>query len=512
MLIKKSAIRAFLSRQRNDWALFFKNATPAELEKEKAALPAVPPIWEKLRQHQRASFLLGVQERRLACLNDPGTGKTLLAVALARYFKHAGIARRHLVLVERRVNCWEWAREIAKHTNTKYLVLHGSTEEKWERFERSDATLIITTYAGFMTMVCRKTINKKGITKLQPNLTLMRRVMARVDGLILDEVHTCKRKAKLPFRLCRRMSKHCKTVLTLTGTPFGRDPIDLWAQMFLVDGGYTLGETLGLYRAAFFKEKLDQYKGTIFVFDKTKQSILHKFLSNISIRYEADQADLPKLVHIKKYVHLLEDASGYYEKALGALRAARGNKTIMRNSFIRMRQISSGFLGYNDDDTGQRASIMFDENPKLDMTLSIIEGLSYKVIVFHEFIVSGNTLAKELKQRKIGHVLINGQTKDTQAALQSFDRRSDVRVLLLNNSMATGLNLQAAKYGIYYEAPLSPIVRKQSRHRFERQGSKHKTVFMYDCLCHGTVDERILQFHRLGRNLFEAIIDGSEAL
>lgn len=497
-----------MARERVDHTTW-KAKTPADIEAAQSALPIHPPIWKKLRHMQRVCFMLGAQHQRFAFYTDMGTGKTLTVIALARYFKALGVAKHHLVLVERVVNKWEWAREIKKHTDTKFCILHGSSKEKWRQFERTDATLIIESYAGFLRMCCTTTITKRGKTKLKPDKAAMSRVTDKVKGLILDEVQNAGNHMKLPFRLCRAISKKAETVFVLTGTPFGRDPSVLWAQLFLVDLGKTLGETLGLFRAAFFNERAGRW-ATEYVFDRTKQATLNRFLANTAIRYEADAASLPRLVHVPKYISLPEAADAYYQKARETLIAAKGNYTECKNMFLRMRQISSGFVGFKDDDTGKKASYVFPDNPKLDLLLSIIGSIAepYKVIVFHEFIVSGERIHEEVRKLGIGCYLVNGRTIDPRAVLYNFDHDAKARVLALNNSMATGLNLQIAKYGLYYESPVSPIVRKQSRRRFERQESKHKTVFLYDLIVRDTVDAQILHFHKTGEDLFRGIIDG----
>ena len=101
-----------------------------------------------------------------------------------------------------------------------------------------------------------------------------------------------------------------------------------------------------------------------------------------------------------------------------------------------------------------------------------------------------------------------GGTKDTKALLARFNTDPNCRVLVLQNQFGLGLNLQAARYGIFYEAPLSPIIRQQCIRRFERQHSTHAAVFQYDLVCSNTVDERILALLKEGKDLFQELIDG----
>jgi SNF2 family DNA or RNA helicase len=186
----------------------------------------------------------------------------------------------------------------------------------------------------------------------------------------------------------------------------------------------------------------------------------------------------------------------------------------MRNAFLRMRQISSGFVGYYDDDHGSRAEYSFPYNPKLELLMTLIQSIreDRKIVVCLDFIWSGDRIEQELKELQIGYVRVSGTTKDPAAALSRFDNDRRVRVMLLSNSMVFGLNLQIAKYLIFYESPVPVITRKQAERRIERQESQHSKVFVYDLLVRGTVDERILAFHKQGKDLFRAIIDGKERI
>ena len=115
---------------------------------------------------------------------------------------------------------------------------------------------------------------------------------------------------------------------------------------------------------------------------------------------------------------------------------------------------------------------------------------------------------KELRSEGIKAVHLYGKTKNVQAARQQFNTDPATRVLVLQNSFGQGLNLQTAKYGIFFESPVSPDTRYQCVRRFERQHSVHGTVFCYDLITRGTYDETIQRFLREGKDLLRSIIDG----
>lgn len=455
------------------------------------------------------------------CNHNTGTGKTVLSFALVRYLRKANIVKRVLVLVPNRINTAEWAREREKHRpfSPSIQVLSGSTERKWEILEGSDSAIVVTTYMGLVRMVSGMITIKKGRRKGKQKLALspqlLRRLEEHIDGLILDESTSVQRKSSLPFRVCRHLSKSAKAVFLLTGTPFGRDPLPLWAQLYLIDHGQALGETLGLFRSAFYKTKENHWGVQEHTFDKKKQKLLNRFIAARTIRYEANAADLPKVVEIVKDFKLPQDTKLYYDRVKEAIIAAHGNYKDMKNAFLRLRQISSGFLGYKDDDRGVRAEIEFTPNPKLEYLLELIQsiGEEHKIVVFHEFIFSGSIIARELEKLDIKFCRVWGGTKDSEAELLRFVNDPSYRVFVVNNSAGwAGLNLQVAKYVAYYESPVSPIVRKQTERRVERQGSAHDKVFRYDLIVKGTVDQKILAFHQEGRDLFEAIVNGEASL
>lgn len=529
-MIRKKAIQQFLDRARRDLR-WWKDLSDAELDDRMWRLPVAPPIWYKLRREQKVCFLIGAKYGRFAFWLDTGLGKTLLTIALVKYFRRDvtllnrakeghGEFKAVLVLVPNKINKDEWEREIRKHSpDLPYLILRGSSEDKWAALrERTAPAIVVETYGGLSRMLCPLvTVKRKGkraIDKLVPEPGLIEDLLDHIDGVFLDESNSAGNHQALPFRLCWQLSKQLQHFFVMAGTPFGRDPTPLWAQMKLIDGGASLGETLGLFRSALFRAKPNHYGGFDYTFDRQQTKTLNRLLAHNSIRYEVEQSTLPALVHIIKEVGLEDDAYTYYERARAALKAAKGNVREIRNVFLRMRQISSGFLGYADDDTGEKAKYEFPDNPKLDMLMALIETIreDRKIVVYHDFIWSGDKIAAGLAERGIGYVKVGGGSKIAPGLLDRFSRDPKIRVFVLSTAGAYGLNLQAAQYGIFFESPVSVITRKQMIRRIERQYSEHVRVFLYDLVSAGTMDQRILDFYAAGVDLFEAIIKGKVAL
>ena len=79
------------------------------------------------------------------------------------------------------------------------------------------------------------------------------------------------------------------------------------------------------------------------------------------------------------------------------------------------------------------------------------------------------------------------------------------------SSGGEGLNLQVANYCIFVVTTERPDTRRQALKRTHRTGQE-KHVFLYDLVMKNTVELKILQFLEEGKNLFSALVEGTESL
>ncbi len=508
-MINKRAIEEYLKEPRDNFA-WVKKLTEEQLDDEIAKLGyklAIP-----LMKHQKASFIAGTIYPHLCYWLSMGVGKTAIMLELLNFFyQKKFLTGKTLILGPTDEVVQGWENEIQKWgTDLSCTLLLGSSEEKWAQF--ADATgLVIATYIGLAHMVSSLQPSKtKGKNELVIDLKKLPSLEG-IEALVLDESTKIANHQSLSFKVCNQISKGCAVRYALAGRPFGRDPISLWAQFYLVDRGATLSPFIGFYRETFFtKRKLVWHPNAIeYVFDPKKQADLTRITSHRSISYSIDECvSLPDLVRIKRHVNFPPETLVYYNNLIRDMIAARGDVTLIKNVFIRMRQLSSGFLGLKDDETGERAEIEFDSNPKLDLLFELIDEMPQdcKCLVFHEYTHSGKRISQELKNRKIKGGWLWSGTKNWKEMERRFREDPNFRVLVINSKKgAYGLNLQEANYVFYYESPVSGIDRDQSEKRAHRTGQK-RTVFLYDLLVSGSMDDRILDYQAEGRSLFQALV------
>lgn len=516
-MIPKVAIDAYLRRPLDDH-LWVKTLSRKRLLTALDELSPRPQVNPALHSHQLACFLLGVSYPRFAFWLDMGTGKTLLSLELLRYWYECGRFKRALVFITSDKAFPTWEKQIARFDiKLPYCLLEGSSESKWRQLEEFGEGLVFISYPGAVALVCQR-VGSGNKRRFLLDLDQVKRLGRDMGALILDESTRVGNSQSLTFRMIAKLRLHASVRYALAGRPFGRDPTMLWSQHYLIDDGATLGQTLGLFRAAFFSsrpspwvsrdraEYIREYK-----FNKKMESRLSRMIQHRSIAYSADECiDLPGCVPTIEEVAFSAEAESLYRRAIEQVKAAKkGDMRMVKNVFLRMRQLSSGFVGFIDDESGARAEIEFAENPKFDRLLDLLQQLPLdrKAVVFYDFTWSGRKITEAAKKLALNPIWIWSGTKDYKSDLARFETSSTCRLAVVQNRVgAMALDgLQVANYLFFYESPVSVIDREQAERRLRRQGQLRR-VFQYDLVTRGSVDLKILAYHSEGEGLLKAIL------
>lgn len=513
-MINKKVVKQFLARQldNHDWLKKLKRSILVEdLTADIKYLPGFENLWT----HQLVCLLLVIELKRFMLHIDMGGGKTLIVLYSILRRKLKGEKPLAIVFVPYLSAVDTWIEECKKYTPAlKLIPLLGSTTQNLRVLEERDGDIYVIAYQSAVAMLSEEHPKKKGWT-IDPNNT--RKVFEGFDTFVADEIHKCSNLNSLTYRMCRAISAQCEYGMGLSGTPFGKDVGDIWAQFHLIDFGETLGETKGLFQEAFFKKQLHHFTGfPEYKFDKAKMPLLNKIIKHSSIHYAASEMhDLPTKRYIKRMVPLPTAMAGYISKAaeefITALKA--GGTRQAEASYMQLRQLASGFMtvdGQNDT----KIKVAFDTNPKLDLLEEYIDAMAQKskMVVFHHFVHTNLLISDRLKSRKIKHVRIWSGQKDVLGELRRFRSDDNCRVLVLNDqSGSTSLNLQHANYMFFFEEPDSPINRQQGEKRIYRAGQT-KPVWIIDPFMEGTVDERIFYANMQGKKLLDQLLTGVQKL
>lgn len=404
-MIPSFVVKEFLNRDL-DSHTWLKELSVEDLDAALAKLDPPPDLTPGLRLHQKACVLLGIAYPEFCYFLEMGAGKTLVSLELLKYWFKCGAIKRAIVFVTSEKAFDTWERQVERFgVKVPVLALEGSSVERWAKLEEFGEGIVLAPYPGALAM-CSELAVKRGKKRKRWVLvnSKVKKLAAWAGAIVWDESTKLGNHQSLSYQLASRLRKQAHARYALAGRPFGRDPTMLWPQFNLVDGGETLGDTLGLFRAAFFDEK-DSYWGGPFSkeykFKKSMQGKLNQVIQHRSITYGADECiDLPSMLPITEYVTIPDETRGYYNRLVQELIAAKGSFREVKNIFLRMRQLSSGFIGLTDDETGEKAQIVFDENPKLERTIELLEELpeGRKAVVFYSFTRSGRSLIERLNE------------------------------------------------------------------------------------------------------------------
>lgn len=513
MIINPHAVADFKNR-RLDSFTWMKRLSRETIERELRQLKVRPVFKTEPWTHQLVCFYIALCQPRFLYLLDMGMGKTKILADIMTQLLRERRLDRALITVPRVINMDSWREDLERHSNLEpWLCDTSNIEEKWERlaYPKGDATII--DLQGLHWAVCDKK-KHKGKFRLVKNDKKIRHVQRLYNFVGIDESHKLSSRDNLWFSIMRQLTKTPDYVYATTGTLFGSDPQEAWSQFYLVDRGDTLGENTSLFRAAFFDTKVNQWSGTEFIPKRGMARPFNKMIQHRSIRYderEVPELELPALVMRRLSAIMGTEQHEHYLRAVDGIITAGGRLSELDAQWIRMRQITSGYLAWKDENGSH--TLHFKDNPKLALLERIMEERGkHKVIISCEYTETGRMISKMLDEKRIGHVWYYGGAKqaDKSSAREKFMTDPKCEVFLMN-SVAGGTGndglQKVARYMVLYETPTSPTERKQVIKRGHRPGLKDR-LFCYDLTLRNTVDMGILDKVLAGIDFYDEVVNG----
>lgn len=470
----------------------------------------VDPIFKtKPRKVQVEGLAFTISSPCALLFYEMRTGKTHIALNWLTYLKTTKRISKALIIVHAPIGVDEWESQIPLHSDLDITPIRSSASaaDEFLTAAQSDADIVIawsTLQAIFTHKVAEIDKNGKEVSKLKPNIPLLQAASECFDAVVIDEIHKAGHKNSLRFRMAEILVSKCQWRLGLTGTPFGRNPFLLWAQLYLIDSGASLGRSYWFFEQAFGKKKYNHFTKTKYeyTFNDELMPILQAKIKPITLSCKLTEVqDVNVLNGIVKLRMSKEQCAAYLDAANQLIRLHQGQKVEIQNAFIRLRQISSGFLPFTD--RNGEARIVYFDNPKLDWLEEFLAELNYKAVLFHDFIPTGQKICDLLAKCKIKHGWLHGGTKNRPSLLKEF-QEGKMQILVANSATGgTGTNFSAADYVGFLESPVPVIDRKQAEFRALARGDR--VLAMDDIIC-SPVEEKILGFIREGKSLLDALL------
>ena len=431
------------------------------------------------KRHQIIAMDFLRSHPRCALFQDMGLGKTVETLTVAKELFDDFRIDKALVIAPKRVAESTWTSECEKWDHTRDLRVSkvlGSAKQRQAALS-ADADIYV--------------INRENVQWLIEYLN----GIWPFDLVIIDELSSFKSAQAKRFRMLRRVIKLSEFVWGLTGTPASNGYMDLWAEMFLIDGGEALGKTISSYRSKYFN--VGAHKGHIVYEYRLKagaKTDIDKRLSSFCLSMsKADWLQLPDIINNNVCVKMTSAERKVYdkfqiEKVLPLLNSSVSSIEDMDSAIVgstaavvsgKLLQMANGAVY---DDEGQVFEL---HSQKLDALSEIVDSAQgTPLLVFYSY---KHDIDRIMKRFSEAVVLKDGADIDRW-------NNGEIPMLLCHPASAGyGLNLQAGSHiMVWFGLPWSLENYQQSIGRLHRQGQEHP-VICHHIICDNTIDERVLR-------------------
>ena len=321
--------------------------------------------------------------------------------------------------------------------------------------------------------------------------------------IVCDESHRIKAPHGKASKFVADLSRRTPRRLCLTGTPMPHSPLDLFGQYRFLDASI-FGRSYVRFRAR-YAVCSQQFPSQVRYWIN-EEELAEKFGSLAYQCKASDVLDLPEITHNYRTCEMSPAAAKAYrglEKHLIA-DVETGTVTVANAlvQLLRMQQITSGFVSYDDDD-GAETFERFDDN-KEKLLADMLEDINRPAVVFCRFREDLRAVkrASEKLGRRYGE--LSGEQKDLTEHAQMLPETQVMGVQI--QSGGVGVDLTRANYAFYFSLGFSLGDYLQSLARLHRPGQEHH-VHVYHLMAAGTVDEVVYKALDKRQKVVERVLE-----
>lgn len=317
------------------------------------------------------------------------------------------------------------------------------------------------------------------------------------DTVVLDESSSFKNPQSERFKALRLVRGRIARIVELTGTPAPNGLEDLWAQIYLLDGGVRLGKTITSYRECFFSQD-KSYPGQQYRTYSPQagaEERIRAAISDICVSMKAeDYLELPEYIEDLVPVILDAKARKAYMKLEREMLLRVDEQTITAGTAAvlngKLLQLCSGAVY---DGAGTAVPV---HDCKIEAFLEVLEQLHGEhVLVFYWFRHERDRLLAALKDTGLRVRVYKGPEDEADWNAGRID-------LLLAHpaSCAFGLNLQeGGHHAIWFGYPNWALeLYQQAKARLYRQGQKHPVIAHLLVVQDGMDEDVVAALHAKG--------------
>lgn len=429
-----------------------------------------------------------INNKKYGLFLEMGTGKTVSTLTAIEKLKYDYLeVDKVLVIAPKRVAEDTWAQEIDKWNHLSNLTISlvlGTSKQRTEALAK-DADIYVTNKENTK-WICEK------YRKDWP-----------FDMLVIDELSTFKNSDSQRFKILKKQMPLVDRFVGLTGTPAPNNLIDIWSQMYLIDGGERLGKYKTHFRQAYFYPT-HQISDNVFNWELRNgaDDAIYDKISDVTVSIKSeDFLEMPERIDNVQEVKLSKKERAVYDQLKADMvieDEADPNKDIeaLTSATLtqKLLQLSNGAV-YTLDGTYKTI-----HDKKLERLDEIIEEAQGKpILLFYSF--------KHDKERILERYDFAEELKGDYMARWN---NGDIKLLIAHPASAGhGINLQyGGSIAVWFGLTWNLEHYEQANARLFRQGQTETTV-IHHIMTENSVDQDVykgLQNKQLGQNtLMQAV-------
>lgn len=427
------------------------------------------------RHYQHTAQRWIEEHPRCALFAEMGLGKTVVTLTAVQRLIDALEVSRVLIAAPKKVAEATWTDEAAKWQHLSLRVVHVTgTAAQREQTLAEDADVYV--------------IGRDSLAWLHDLYVDGKRFRSPFDMVVLDELTTFKNRQAIRWKAARDFSRCARRVVGLTGTPTPQGLQDLWAQMYVIDLGERLGQSLTRWRDQYF----DCWRRNNIVLKMTPkphaEEEIRRSIGDICLTLLAkDNNPLPPMQVTDHVLTMPPDmAKGYAEferDSIMQLTDEQGVCEVTASSAAAlMNKLAQYTGGAVYDDSGEWHAV---NTLKLDELTRIIGHADSPVLVFYQYRHEAERIAAATRGKRV-------RRYEGADDLRDWNNGSIDVLLAHPASTAFGLNMQHGGHIIvWYGTGWNLELYQQANARLHRQGQQQR-VTVHRIVCGGTVDIKAL--------------------
>ena len=424
--------------------------------------------------YQHEAFLAIKDKPYAAIFHEQGLGKTKIAIDLLLYW----LDKRDIdtvMIVTKKTLVANWVGEFDTHTNLRPKVL--DTKKKSNYFVLNSAARVIIT-------------NFETISTEQDRLQLF--LKTRNVAIIIDESTKIKNPESKLTQDFFAISALFKIKVIMTGTPVANRPYDIWAQIYFLDEGHSLGTNFAEFKAMCdLSNDLQEDESKRIIFEDSVAGIYNK-IKDFSVRETKNSGiiTLPSKIYHDVTVGFEQKQFEMYETLRKdmELTLTRGDETILDEStetikrLLRLVQITSNPKLIDESYVRESAKEIL-----LDQLIERIISQDEMVIVWS--IYTGNIDMFCKKYAKYGAVKITGKmaVEERNKSVAAFKSGKAKLLFATPQSAKEGLTLTIANNAIFYDRGFNLDDYLQAQDRIHRISQK-RDCHIYNLMVEDSID------------------------